>query len=99
MAEVLVRVCDVCMSPGDTVRHYSITVDDDTITMDLCDQHAGPIAPSQWSRTQPAPVPSPFEPPAPPAKKAAKKAPAKRTGRPRQRTMTLEEIEELKKAQ
>lgn len=88
MAEVLVRVCDVCLTPGDTVRHYTITVGDDSITLDLCDKDAGPVSPAVWKKQ-----------PEPQAKRPAKKAPAKRTGRPRQRTMTLEEIEELKKAQ
>lgn len=46
MAEVMIRVCDVDLSPSGTIRKYTVTVDDHTTSMDLCDKHAGPFAPT-----------------------------------------------------
>lgn len=60
MAEITVRVCDVDQRPGETVRHYSVTVDGGTREMDLCDRHAGPFAPmGRRAAAQPAVKASP----------------------------------------
>lgn len=40
MAEVTVKVCDVCQDRGRTARTYSITQGDRSRTLDLCDVHS-----------------------------------------------------------
>jgi hypothetical protein len=82
VAEILVRVCDIDMNPGPSVRHYEITVDGKEFALDLCDRHAGPLAElGREGGTH----------------RQTKRAPAKRTGgTSRRQTVTLEEIEAMK---
>lgn len=42
MAEVTIRVCDVCQQ-GDDVTTYRITRDGESRVLDLCDKHNGTI--------------------------------------------------------
>jgi Tfp pilus assembly protein FimV len=88
MAEILVRVCDVDLKPGEEVRHYSVTVDGHTTEMDLCDAHAGPFAPLEAPK-EPTPTRVPT-----PQKRAASAKPAPRNSR--RKVTTLAEIEAMK---
>lgn len=87
MADVLVRVCDVDLRQG-TVRRYTVTVEGDTSTYDLCDEHAGLFAPLSAPKEQ-----TPPEPPVTQKKPARKRAASKSS---RRNVTTLEEIEKGK---
>jgi hypothetical protein len=82
MAEITVTVCDMDQRPGDTVRHYTVTVDGMASEMDLCDRHAGPFAPIGHKSSAQSPA----------------RGRAKPSGAARRKTTTLAEIEASKTA-
>lgn len=43
MAELSIRVCDICESPSRPVKHYRVECEDKAIEADLCTMHSGPL--------------------------------------------------------
>ena len=43
VVKVQLVVCDVCQTPGVETRHLDLRIDDERVTLDLCDEHAKPV--------------------------------------------------------
>ncbi|MFG3223247.1 hypothetical protein ACGF07_00480 [Kitasatospora sp. NPDC048194] len=95
---VKVRVCDKCRDVKRPIRSYTLTEGERVVERDLCEEHARPIEEAMAGESSilpqaPADVVTP--------KVAAGKAPAKKaTARQRRgptKTLTVEEIEALKR--
>lgn len=101
MAEVQVRVCDVCNSVTLPASSYTITSGERAAHLDLCAEHAEPLEELMASiapvAAKSAPARATRKKAAPPVKKATRRGAT--TNRPSVKVVTLEEIEKLKRSQ
>lgn len=79
-----VTVCDVCRDPSRTTARYTVSDDQRSVQVDLCEEHAEPLRALPW----------PYAPT--PRKTAARKAAKKTVGPRKTKIMTIEEIEAAK---
>ncbi len=102
---VKVRVCDKCKDVNRPVRSYTLTEGERVVERDLCEEHARPVEDLMVEDVSiPVQVPALAAATKTAVKKApAKKAPAKKAPAGRKRgatkTLTVEEINALRKSQ